>query len=370
MVDFINSVITGIGASADSVTSNRIKGTSKFSSHPKYGYDPKCVSVGQDSLGSIATAIASFQRLKREWPDYPGGLLVIDELDSGLHPHAIRRLVGKLQEVSEQLDLQIIATTHSPALIESIFASTSIKKPKNSVAYLMETAAPYLMCPAGLQNILDDMELVPPGIKGSNETPNLRIYLEDNEAKEIFDLLITGPIKRKIGKANGVSIKSIALGVGCDSLANLTSIDTRFQECIFALDADATIKPKHLKYGNVVKLPGKDNKSPERTLFYFVKSLIDDRDSHQASWRTLQANRVNSTHIQAYLLDWEGDLNNRTQAKKWWRDRAVNLKNWGMFKLWMAENPTAIDQFRTDFEQSVKTVAKHLRKLSNLSVGR
>ncbi len=48
--------------------------------------------MGQDCLGSMATALASFNQLKRDMGDaYPGGLLVIDEMDVGFHPHAIER---------------------------------------------------------------------------------------------------------------------------------------------------------------------------------------------------------------------------------------------------------------------------------------
>lgn len=368
MVDFINGVITGVGAKPDSVTSNRIKGTSKFSSHPTYGYDSKCVSVGQDSLGSIATALASFQMLQRDWQHYPGGLLIIDELDSGLHPHAIRRLVAKLQGVADKLDLQIIATTHSPTLIEAIHTSAAGNKSKNTVSYLMDTSAPYVMKNAGLRDILDDMELVAPGLATVATAPKLRVYVEDDEAKEIFDLLIPAPLKRRLGKTYGVSIKSLSLGVGCDSLANLSSIDPRFQECIFALDADASLKPKHLKHGNVVKLPGADGKSPERTLFGFILGLIERREDHKVAWERLREKNVSTDQLQTHLLDWAGGLGDRKQAKKWWRERKQYLTTWGIFKLWMNENPADVAQFRSDFEASVKIVSKRLRKLAKLGI--
>lgn len=370
MVDFIEGVITGVGATSDSVTSNRIKGTSKFSSHPKYGYDSRCVSVGQDSLGSIATALASFNMLRRQWKDYPGGLLVVDELDSGLHPHAIRRLVSLLQRHAESLNLQIVATTHSPVLIEAVYKGSSGKKPKNSVSYLTDTAAPSVMEAAGLQDILNDMELIPPGAAPSRKMPNLRVYLEDREAKEIFDLLVTPYIKRKLAKTYGVSIKAIALGVGCDSLANLSSIDSRFQECVFAVDADASIKPKQLKHGNLVKMPGADGKSPERTVFAFLKGLLSEREKHVSAWAALTTLKVNTDQINAHLLNWQGSVDDRKQAKKWWRDRAAHLKSWGIFKLWMAENPDAVAAFQEAFEKSVKVVAKRIRSLANASRSR
>lgn len=368
MVGFINDVITGVGATPDSVTSNRIKGTSKFSSHPKYGYDSRCVSVGQDSLGSIATALASFQMLQREWKEYPGGLLVIDELDSGLHPHAIRRLVTKLQDTAERLALQIVATTHSPVLIEAIYSSSASKKPKDSVSYLIDTAAPYVMKDAGLQDILNDMELVAPGVAKGASAPKLRVYFEDDEAREIFDQLAPPHVKRQLGKKHGVSIKALSLGVGGDSLANMSSIDPRFQECIFALDADATLKPKHLKHGNVVKLPGAEGKSPERTLFAFVHGLIERRNDHATTWERLREKKISTDQLQTHLLDWLGDLSDRKQAKKWWRDRAKYLNAWNLFKLWMEENPREVARFQSDFEKAVGIVAKRLRRLARLGV--
>lgn len=369
MVDFINGIATGLGATPDCVTSNRIKGTSKFSSHPKYTYDSRCVSVGQDSLGSIATALASFQMLQREWHEYPGGLLIIDELDAGLHPHAIRRLVAKIQDVADRLDLQIIATTHSPVLIEALYTHANIRRSKNSVSYLMDTSAPYVMKASGLQDILDDMDLIAPGIAASTKPPKLRVYLEDNEAKEIFDLLITAQIKRQLGKDYGISIKSLSLGIGCDSLANLSSIDPRFQECIFALDADAPLKPKHLKHGNVMKLPGADGKSPERTMFAFILGLIQRRGDHKMTWDRLRLKNVSTDQLEMHLLDGAGDLSDRKQAKKWWRNRAQHLKAWGIFKLWMDENPADVAQFRSDFDKAVNTVSKRLRRLAKLGIG-
>lgn len=94
---FINKVISGNKASAAKITSQRIKNTGKVSGQPLQGFDARCVSLGQDSLGSIALALASFQKISREWAQYPGGLLIVDEIDAGLHPHAIGKLVTELR---------------------------------------------------------------------------------------------------------------------------------------------------------------------------------------------------------------------------------------------------------------------------------
>jgi energy-coupling factor transporter ATP-binding protein EcfA2 len=108
-VDFITSFVNGvIGVGANigadkSITTQSIKGTNKTTKHPAYSHSPKTVSLGQDSLSAIATALASFQKLKREWPDYPGGLLVIDELDAGFHPHAQQKLIKSIGNTAKNL---------------------------------------------------------------------------------------------------------------------------------------------------------------------------------------------------------------------------------------------------------------------------
>lgn len=364
VTEFMDYVIPGSGAKHGQVTSNRIKGTSKFSSHPEYGYNAKCVSIGQDSLGSIAGAVASFQLLHREWPDYPGGILIVDELDSGFHPFAIKKLVERLAVEAERLKLQIIATTHSTKLIEAVFSHKSKRKNDNAVVYLMDTRSPHLLDRPTLQDILDEMELRPPHMQTKAAAPQLRVYLEDKEALLLFNLLVPAHLKRSLGITHGVSIKAIAMGVGCDSMANLTSIDPHFKCSIFALDGDADIKPRHKRLGNIVQLPGDSGLSPERTLFKFINSLVDNQSLHKQTWLTLQRKRISSDQIKGHLLDWDGDVSNRKAAKKWWRERWAYMQNWKMYEAWMIENQEAVDQFQNDFSTTVKLVAKRVRTLA------
>ena len=50
-------------------------------------------------------------------------LLLLDDLDRGLHPKAQRELIGQLRSI-QQLDpeLQIVATSHSPYLLDNLGA--------------------------------------------------------------------------------------------------------------------------------------------------------------------------------------------------------------------------------------------------------
>lgn len=66
-------------------------------------------------------AILSFKRLKSSLDPWPGGILLIDEVDATLHPSAQNRLFELLFQMSRELDIQIIFTTHSLSLLSYIY---------------------------------------------------------------------------------------------------------------------------------------------------------------------------------------------------------------------------------------------------------
>lgn len=70
--------------------------------------------LGRASFGTVR-AIALFAMLHD--PE-PPRLTCLEEVDHGLHPHALDRLVERLREASERT--QIIVATHSPALVNRL----------------------------------------------------------------------------------------------------------------------------------------------------------------------------------------------------------------------------------------------------------
>lgn len=48
----------------------------------------------------------------------PGSVVLIEEVEAGLHPTRIRLLVNYLEAVTQELDIQVIATTHSPVVLQ------------------------------------------------------------------------------------------------------------------------------------------------------------------------------------------------------------------------------------------------------------
>jgi predicted ATPase len=66
--------------------------------------------------GQGETTIAEL--IQADLPKY--GLILIDEIESSLHPRAQRRLIRDLASVCRERELQIILTTHSPYILEEL----------------------------------------------------------------------------------------------------------------------------------------------------------------------------------------------------------------------------------------------------------
>ena len=377
IASFFNSVISGSEATPLKITAHRIKNTGKLSGQPAYEFDPKCVSLGQDSLGSIALALASFQKLKREWADYPGGLLIVDELDAGFHPHAIGKLVKALKSHAKKLDLQILATTHSLRLIEAVHPESEPLNAKrlDGVVYLRDPGRPKVLDNPSLQTIVEDMELLPPKKAAKAKLPKLKVYFEDDEAAAVFKAIAGTTYLRGLGAKHGVKLDCMPLGVGCGNLAALGDHDPYFKKVVMVLDADASASQANEKYKHTARLPGDmytgkktgaENKdlmkrplAPERTLLQYLKNIVNDPDSHGAALDRLP---VTTTHISEHLLETGlSVLAHREKTKDWWASKLTYIKDWKLLDSWVADRPTEVAKFLAEFEAAVEVVAKRLK---------
>jgi predicted ATPase len=77
---------------------------------PTHEIDARSMSDGTLRYLAIVTAL-----LTREL----GSLLVIEEIDNGLHPSRARLLINMLQSLGKARQIDIIITTHNPALLDA-----------------------------------------------------------------------------------------------------------------------------------------------------------------------------------------------------------------------------------------------------------
>ncbi len=369
VVDFVGSVILGATVNKN-VTQTSIKSSGKLSIQPGYEqHDAMAISMGQDSLGSIATAFASFSRLKRDLgQEYRGGLLVIDEVDVGFHPHALERLSGALKKYAKRLEVQVVATTHSPTLIECVHPDGKGEAlAPDSVVYLLDTNKPRIAEDQSLAAILSDMSLrqdIPKKIL----KPKLGVYFEDAEGVQVFDAIVTKGKRSALSRKTGVSIKPIALEVGGSNLVKLPDHDPIFKDRILIVDADTSIPARAKKRGNVAKLPctkgltGTD-RSPENMIAKFLLEMISAKDGkfYEAMLKLNVANPSSDKIRNAFFPDGKEKFGDREAAKKWWKRSWTTLSSWGVLELWASCYPSEVADFLAEFEDAVVRTATRLR---------
>lgn len=371
MVEFVRSVILGSQVTTE-VTHQSIKGSKKKSAHPGYkNHDALAISMGQDSLGSIATALASFNQLKREsGNDYVGGLLVIDEMDVGFHPHAIDRLVQALKLYANRLDLQIIATTHSPRLIENVHpqGSGDAKSP-DTVVYLLDTKHPRLAEDQSLEAILNDMALRQDDIDTPKpKKPVLRVYFEDPEGAQFCDSLVPSSKRTALGRKYGVQLKLIPLGIGGSNLIKLPDNDPIFKDRVLIVDADTTIPRKAAERGNTIKLPcvkgaGGTDRSPENTIKKFLRSVADAPNGplYDALLRFSVKNPSSDKVLASFFSGETSNSNQRKSSKSWWVVHWKKMQTWGVIREWAVCHKNEVDYFTSAFEEAVSKTSKRLK---------
>ena len=81
-----------------------------FAKHNGPRYSELHMSAGERAILHLAKAIAQLKN----------ALILIDEVEAGLHPWGQRMLMLQLQQLALRNDLQIIVTTHSPVVLDTV----------------------------------------------------------------------------------------------------------------------------------------------------------------------------------------------------------------------------------------------------------
>jgi energy-coupling factor transporter ATP-binding protein EcfA2 len=374
MFDFVTQVIHGISLTNET-TRQSIKGSKKRTVQPGYeGYESLAVSVGQDSLASIATALASFNRLSREQgADYPGGLLVVDELDAGFHPHAIDRLIGALKSYARRLHLQIIATTHSPRLIETLHPDGGGHvQADDSVVYLVDTRRPRPAEDQSLGAILDDMAMRIVGNEA--DKPILFAHFEDEEAFQFFEALFPGAKRRGLSRRLGIQMMLYPMGIGGSQLVALPQKDPIFRNRLLVVDGDTKIPAAATASGNIVKLPrpkgaaGTD-RSPENIirLFLLETTKATNGPIYEAMLKFRTRNPTTDKVSVTFFDGGVGKSGEREKAKAWWITHWKLIKQWGVVERWAELHPQEVNVFLKSLETAITNIAARINPPSRTS---
>lgn len=317
-------------------------------------------SIGQDNLGNIISALVDIYMLSLD-DEYNGALLCIDEIDVSLHPDTQIRLLDLLNQLSEELNIQFVVSTHSLTILKEVLKKEKRDNTDYKVVYLKNPSAPYV-------TDVKTYELLKSDMFGSLsfQRPKVKVYFEDEIGSNLFELLmaafrnvydiiekennIENPVLRnssdvkdyaeindRIHSLGGLlqfsdNIKQIPTMLGCEELFKINNADEYFKRVIFILDGDARYKdssqkPKirdflEQKYDqrklqlndrnhsqNICFLP--DYFAPESFLYAIIYRISNKPMEHLSFWRGLDSNETTALYTSEKIVAMFSDLTDK-----------------------------------------------------------
>ena len=336
-------------------------------------YDQESVSAGEDNAGQIILALMSFRKLKEEYSDYKGGLLLIDEADAGLFPTAQVNLLKILDRECRELNLQVVMTSHSPTLIEYAYEQSQKFRRRYKTVYLSNTfGGVQVMQDWSWAKISADINTRTVAATPEASLPRVHIYFEDKEAADFFAALMNRQPIRKFA----APMPDITLG--CSNYLQLIAkgVPEFSERSIVCLDADAAqkIKGKHLK--TVVLLPGE--LPPDQLVFESLYNLPADDAFWLNKWQFARPNFTNaaaevirefsingnSVDVKERVAAYQGDKKPREIFKRFYKnDEFQKLvtsgsKSYNPWRHWVECNPDASNTFLSNFKAAIHGAMK------------
>ena len=243
--------------------------------------------------GSGETTIAEL--LRNDLPQY--GLVLIDEIESSLHPRAQRRLIRDLAAAARTRECQIILTTHSPYVLEEL--------PLAARTYLLETH--------GSKEIANGVSPQFAMTKMDDDTyPECEIYVEDSRSKTWLAEILSRHAREIFIRCSIVPYGAANLGV---ALGEIRANNRFIRPTLVFLDGDQD------HANGCVLLPGED--APERVVFERLR---------EQNWRNLWAKIGRDISYVIDACDRAMNLENHRE----WVQSAANTLMCGGDVLWQA----------------------------------
>lgn len=157
----------------------------KFVSYARYRLPIVKSKSGKYSgfnMGAGENALFELFSILYSIPD--GGLVVIDEIELGLHVEAQRKLIFKLKEICRERRIQIICTTHSKHIFEQLpyDARVFLEQVNNKTIITKRISSEFAFSKLSSEN-----------------NAELNILVEDEVAKTLLSVILPSSIRSRIG---------------------------------------------------------------------------------------------------------------------------------------------------------------------------
>ncbi len=333
-------------------------------------------SVGQDNLGHIISSLVDFYTLSLQ-PEYSGGILCIDEIDASLHPSAQQRLFDLLNILADELNLQIFFSTHSLTLLKQIIYHHNKDNENYNLIYFKDQRYPfptsYINYRSLKADLFDEMKV---------PSPKVKLYCEDEDTKEILELLLVAANNLNIKYYNDLpQFETVPVFLGCEQLIKLPDYDSNFTTVSILLDGDARIKEQikiedYIANKEIIKGKSTINHRdtivflpnflpPESYLYSILYDYVNKTDEHLDFWRTLFKNpetaNYTSDRIKQNIIDVH-PLTNDTLKSKEIRNQLFDFcKDTDILTDYYRDNRKELEKFVDDFHKSLKIIQKKLK---------
>ena len=338
-------------------------------------YNHESVSAGEDNAGQIIMALLSFKKLKAEYADYKGGLLLIDEADAGLFPTAQINLLKIFERECRKLNLQVIMTSHSPVMIEYAYEQSQHEHSKKvKTVYLSNTyGSVQIMQDWSWAKISADIHTKTVNVGPSASLPSVNVYFEDKEAEDFFDaLIVRQPLKRCITSMSEVTL-------GCTNYVNLikNKVPEFAEKSVILLDSDARSHIEGKNFKTIVLLPGE--LPPDQLIFQHLYNLSEEDDFWKNDLQFTRAVFTNAAReainelkvtgpkvdLNERIKNYKGGLKPRDIFKRFYRSEdmrevlSCGAKPHGAWRHWIEVNPVLANQFLEQFKEVICGVMKN-----------
>lgn len=329
-------------------------------------YNIESASTGEDNLGQILAAIISFIRLKNDWSNYKGGLLLIDEIDASLFTKAQVGLLKLLRNVASKYKIQIVFTTHSPVVISEMldFKKQALQnsKTKNDIGINFLSNSTGSITNHSFFTMQEIVSYLAVTKRSEPKKSKVHCYCEDKEAYTFLDALLDSKRKREIEMMRSINL-------GGPNIIDLTKrkIPEFSELSITILDGD---KKKIRGRKNNITLPGK--LPPDQLMFkllydepansdYWVEGEWDKSIFQNESTAVSIINELefNDSEYKYNLKNPTSNIKIRELFKNWFNSNFDILK-YSKFnpikKLWIKQNEKEVNTFLKNFDNAYSYV--------------
>lgn len=217
----------------------------------------ECGEISQFHQGAGEDSILDLFKLLQDIPTQ--SLLVIDEVENSLHPHAQRRFVQYLLKLARKKKIQVILSTHSPFVLEELptIARIMLVKLSDRKEIIYGVSSQYAL------TTIDE-----------NEHPEIYVHLEDEEAEIFFWEILKKDVQNYDEYLKKISTRIVG---SCSVVGTLNDLSVQGKlpyKSVSIVDGDMRDN-----YRGCISLPG--NRAPEKMVFEDLRNLnwnkLDER---------------------------------------------------------------------------------------------